>query len=71
MTEFKTYACNNCGSPFPAVAPDDIHTVILSSPCPKGDSIEIPYECRDCHHRNTKYWDKTHEGISVDRVSIS
>ncbi|MGC1931422.1 MAG: hypothetical protein WA667_20815 [Candidatus Nitrosopolaris sp.] len=61
MTEFRTFGCTNCGSPYPAVQPDDIHVVVSLKPCPKGDSIEMPVDCNKCNHRNVLHWDKKHQ----------
>jgi hypothetical protein len=55
MTEVKGYACKGCGHTFTSVPPDDIHVIAISEPCKRGDSIDIPYECQDCHFRNTLY----------------
>jgi hypothetical protein len=66
MTEFRTFGCTNCGTPFPAVQPDDIHVVVLSTPCPKGDSLEVTYDCKNCHQTSTRYWDKKHEKFEDD-----
>lgn len=71
MVEIKTYACSKCGHPFAAVPPDDIHVVVLLEPCKKGDSVEIPYDCKNCDNMNTRYWDKIHKLDEFDRISIS
>ncbi len=66
MVEFTAYSCSKCGNPFPAVRPDDKHTIALISPCPKGDSIPIPHECNNCHEINTKHWDVKHDKFEDD-----
>lgn len=73
MTDVKSYACKNCGHIFAAVPPDDIHTIAISTPCKRGDSIEIPYECENCHLRNMLYWDVKHEKFEDDfeRINVA
>jgi hypothetical protein len=59
-TEFRTFGCIHCGAPYPAVRPDDIHVVVIPNPCSRGDSIEMPIECNNCHQRNIIHWDRVH-----------
>ncbi len=62
ITPIKRYACQQCGRPFEAIAPDDIHTLALSDPCHicevgKRQSYKlINYECKDCHFKSPLYW---------------
>jgi DNA-directed RNA polymerase subunit RPC12/RpoP len=71
VTELKTYSCKGCGHTFATVPPDDIHIVAISAPCKKKDSIEIPYECEDCHFRNMLYWDIEHKRFEDDFERIN
>ena len=59
-TSARTLSCRNCGHPFTAHPPDDSHIVVKLEPCTEGDSIEIQYECDNCHQRNTIHWDRRH-----------
>jgi hypothetical protein len=60
-----------CGSPFQAVQPDDVHTIVLSAPCPKGDSIEMPIDRKNCHYRNTLQWDRKHDDSTAKVTKVS
>ena len=73
MTEVKEYACKNCGHAFMAIPPDDVHTIAISEPCNKGDSIEIPYDCQNCNSRTIIHWDKKHELYDNDfsRINVA
>ncbi len=70
LTEVKAYACKNCGHAFTA---DDVHIVAISEQRKKGDSIEVPYECDNCHIRNIVYWDVKHERFEDDfnRINVA
>jgi hypothetical protein len=69
--EFKTYACSKCGHPFVAIPPDDIHVVVLLEQCRRGDSIQIPYDCKNCDNVNIRYWDIAHKKDEFDRVTVT
>ena len=59
----KTFSCKECGKPFEAYPPDDIHTTV--SLTKTDDCVERTYECSNKEpHKNTVYWDKT------DRIFI-
>lgn len=73
MVEVKFYACKNCGTSFRAMPPDDIHIMAMLEPCKKKDSVEIPYDCNECHERNVLHWDVKHERFEDDfnRINVA
>lgn len=56
----KRYACRNCGHPYDAYPPDDLHKTARLTPCEKGDSIPQNYECENCDKMNVLHWDEVH-----------
>lgn len=56
----KKLSCTNCGSQYSLFPPDDVHPIAKLTKCEEGDSIEITYECDNCHHPNTIHWDSDH-----------
>ena len=73
MVEVKFYPCKNCGTEFRAMPPDDLHIVVMLDPCKKNDSVEIPYECKNCYERNVLHWDVKHERFEDDfnRINVA
>ncbi|MEO9277481.1 MAG: hypothetical protein ABI340_06865 [Nitrososphaera sp.] len=63
-TQPRDFACLNCGTPYKAYPPDDYHNEASLTPCPKGDSIEVGYECQNCNNKNKIHWD-THHVVAV------
>ena len=55
--EQRNFNCIFCGYEIIAKPPDDLHVIFLIKPINKNP-IEIPYECDNCHKRNTRYWCK-------------
>ncbi len=51
----RKYSCKNCGQPFEAYPPDDVHT--HANVLDKGsDWIELTSECKNCKFKNILYW---------------
>ena len=63
-TVSRTYACGNCGHPFTAYPPDDIHTIVRLQSCEQGHSVQVTYECEKCRHGNIRHWDEPHTFIA-------
>jgi hypothetical protein len=73
MVEVRFYPCKNCGTEFRAMPPDDLHMVAMLEQCKKKDSINIPYECKNCHELNVIHWDVKHERFEDDfnRINVA
>ena len=62
MNEIKKYACKNCGHPYEAYPPDDVHVVSNTGICATcyhghfGYYTQANYECENCSHGNILYW---------------
>jgi rubredoxin len=56
----KKYPCRQCGQPFDAYPPDDLHKTARLTPYERGDSVPQNYECENCHEMNTLHWDGVH-----------
>ena len=66
--EPRNFSCVNCGTPYEAYPPNDENNIAKQTPCDRGDSIEIKYECDNCNHINSIYWDKRHASIRVTKA---
>ena len=57
----RRFACTQCGMPYEAYPPDDVHTRASTDhclECPDDFPNETPvnYECDNCHKRNEIFW---------------
>lgn len=68
-TQPRDFACLNCGTPYKAYPPDDYHNEASLTSCPKGDSIEVGYECQNCNNKNKIHWDTPHAVIVGGSIS--
>jgi hypothetical protein len=50
------YSCKECGNPFDANPPDDVHRFSSVYQCWKFDWIEQEYRCPSCSKTTTLYW---------------
>ena len=51
----------SCGHPIEVTPPDKDRTVILSDPCPNGDSVGAIVKCGHCPATTQIYWDEEHK----------
>jgi DNA-directed RNA polymerase subunit RPC12/RpoP len=54
--EVKKYSCLNCGTPFDAYPPDDLHRWASRDPNHYKDNIKVTYLCKECKNENVIYW---------------
>ena len=55
----RTLACRNCGEPYIANPPDDLHTTstLVTTEFSAGlTCVKIPYSCKNCGRINLLYW---------------
>jgi hypothetical protein len=68
----KCYSCKECGNPFDANAPDDVHRFSSVYQCWKFDWIEREYRCPSCSKTTTLYWHsevhKYHDYATTEEV---
>ena len=67
----RKFACLQCGTPYEAYPPDDVHTKASSTECKEcgqehydDKEIKVNYECDNCSKLNTIFW---HEPIEHPR----
>ena len=57
-----TYSCQQCGQPFDAIPPDDVHVVAMADKCPVCEVnrtqayITTQFECSNCNGKNALNW---------------
>jgi rubrerythrin len=59
VSKRRVFSCSNCGNPYEAYPPDDLHdTVTLQEPSKKNAEsvIKIVHDCSVCKHPITLYW---------------
>jgi endogenous inhibitor of DNA gyrase (YacG/DUF329 family) len=66
----KTTTCDKCGEPSVIYPPTPDYTELLLQPCEKGDSMERPFECRNCGEINKRHWDKGHAIITGTKYKV-
>ena len=54
----RMYGCAQCGSPFSAYPPDDIHSLASRKMTPSSEQIESQYVCANCKETTRLYWGK-------------
>jgi len=54
----RTFSCPECGNPYDAYPPDDIHdTASLDDPGDNATSVKkIVHDCLECKHPIEIYW---------------
>jgi len=69
MSKIKRFSCTECGTPFEAYPPDDLHpTASLESPKEaEGNVVKMTYDCQnpDCRHPTVLYWYRPKMHIAV------
>lgn len=69
----KRYSCEECGNPFDANPPSDVHMFSSVYQCWKFDWIEREYSCPSCSKTTTLYWrsevHKYHDYTTTEEVT--
>jgi hypothetical protein len=69
----KCYSCKECGNPFDANPPSDVHMFSSVYQCSKFDWIEREYRCPSCSKTTTLYWHsevhKYHDYATTEEVT--
>ena len=52
----KKFSCLNCGAPFDAYPPDDIHNTASLRITNVNEPKKIKYKCEQCNRENIIYW---------------
>lgn len=62
-----TTTCDKCGEPCVVYPPTPEYPELLLQPCPKGDSLERPFQCGSCDEINKRHWDRKHLFIATSK----
>jgi len=61
----KKFSCLNCGTPFEAYPPDDLHDKATRKKGFYKDNIKVNYICKKCKNVNTLYWGHPYPPVAV------
>jgi hypothetical protein len=67
MPERKIFSCKDCGKPFEAYPPDDIHTTASLESV--DGAVQRTYKCSgDVKHENVIYWSSREPKVAFTRA---
>jgi hypothetical protein len=68
------FSCKECGNPFDANPPDDVHKFSSVYPCWNFDWVERNYQCSRCYKSTKLFWHpgvhKHHDYATIEEVEL-